>query len=412
MAALPTGNSWLPTLILCPGWFRQADEEHHDEHGGDDGQAGDDHKELRFLGAGPLLIGRQSGAFGTCVVFRPCNVACTESSWPSPASTATTAAPRSSPGPCATPASRSSTPACTRRPSRWPRPSIQEDADAVGLSLLSGAHMTLFPRVLDLLAAKGAGDVLVFGGGIIPEADIPKLKELGVAAIFTPRRDGRSSTGWGALDAELAGTASTSTLYPPTKEGWWTSSSTRASSTSPASASRSRRAASPTPSTRPWPGRQGRLPGRGQGPGAGGRPGQGRRHQAGHRRRRGPHARRNILGMDIKGHVVRRLWVEHASDIAKEYYASFTLDRAAKKHLGMVSAKGGVDIEQVAAEEARRPSPGSTSTRSIGLTEARPASWSTTPASTPRRATVPSTSCSSCTAATSRATPTWSRSTR
>ena len=59
----------------------------------------------------------------------------------------------------------------------------------------------------------------------------------------------------------------------------------------------------------------------------------------------------NILGMDIKGHVVHRLWVEHASDIAKEYYASFTLDRAAKLHLGMVSAKGGVDIEQVAEED-------------------------------------------------------------
>ncbi len=58
----------------------------------------------------------------------------------------------------------------------------------------------------------------------------------------------------------------------------------------------------------------------------------------------------NILGMDIKGHVVKRLWVEHASDIAKEYYASFTLDRAAKLHLGMLSAQGGVDIEQVAEE--------------------------------------------------------------
>lgn len=63
---------------------------------------------------------------------------------------------------------------------------IQEDADAVGLSLLSGAHMTLFPRVLDLLNERGAGDVLVFGGGIIPEDDIPALKALGVAGIFTP----------------------------------------------------------------------------------------------------------------------------------------------------------------------------------------------------------------------------------
>src|SRR5215471_18905162 len=59
----------------------------------------------------------------------------------------------------------------------------------------------------------------------------------------------------------------------------------------------------------------------------------------------------NILGMDIKGHVVRRLWIERASDITREYYASFTLDRAAKKHLGMVSAKGGVDIEAVAEED-------------------------------------------------------------
>ena len=56
----------------------------------------------------------------------------------------------------------------------------------------------------------------------------------------------------------------------------------------------------------------------------------------------------NILGLDIKGHIVKRVWVEHASDIAKEYYASFTLDRSAKKHLGMLSAEGGVEIEQVA----------------------------------------------------------------
>ncbi len=58
-----------------------------------------------------------------------------------------------------------------------------------------------------------------------------------------------------------------------------------------------------------------------------------------------------IIGMDIKGHKVKRVWVEHASDIAREYYASFTLDRGAKKHLAMVSAKGGVEIEQVAEED-------------------------------------------------------------
>jgi methylmalonyl-CoA mutase, C-terminal domain len=63
---------------------------------------------------------------------------------------------------------------------------LQEDADAVGLSVLSGAHMTLFARVIELLESQGAGDVLVFGGGIIPEEDIPRLLELGVAKVFTP----------------------------------------------------------------------------------------------------------------------------------------------------------------------------------------------------------------------------------
>jgi methylmalonyl-CoA mutase C-terminal domain/subunit len=63
---------------------------------------------------------------------------------------------------------------------------IQEDADAIGLSILSGAHMTLFAKVVDLLKSRDAADIKVFGGGIIPEADIPPLKELGVAAIFTP----------------------------------------------------------------------------------------------------------------------------------------------------------------------------------------------------------------------------------
>jgi methylmalonyl-CoA mutase C-terminal domain/subunit len=63
---------------------------------------------------------------------------------------------------------------------------IQEDADAVGLSCHSGAHMTLFPRVVQLLRDQGAGDVLIFGGGIIPKEDIPKLRERGVEQIFTP----------------------------------------------------------------------------------------------------------------------------------------------------------------------------------------------------------------------------------
>jgi methylmalonyl-CoA mutase, C-terminal domain len=63
---------------------------------------------------------------------------------------------------------------------------LQEDADAVGLSILSGAHMTLVPKVVELLRAQDAGDVLVTVGGTIPNQDIPKLKELGVAEVFTP----------------------------------------------------------------------------------------------------------------------------------------------------------------------------------------------------------------------------------
>ncbi len=63
---------------------------------------------------------------------------------------------------------------------------IQEDADAVGLSVLSGAHMTLFAKVIELLKERGSEDIKVFGGGIIPEADMPELERLGVAKIFTP----------------------------------------------------------------------------------------------------------------------------------------------------------------------------------------------------------------------------------
>jgi methylmalonyl-CoA mutase C-terminal domain/subunit len=63
---------------------------------------------------------------------------------------------------------------------------LQEDADAVGLSLLSGAHLTLFPRVMDELRQRDLGEVLVFGGGVIPDADVAVLKADGVAEIFTP----------------------------------------------------------------------------------------------------------------------------------------------------------------------------------------------------------------------------------
>jgi methylmalonyl-CoA mutase, C-terminal domain len=63
---------------------------------------------------------------------------------------------------------------------------VQEAVDAVGLSIMSGAHMTLFPAVIEALKARGAGDVVVFGGGIVPKDDLPKLEQIGVARIFTP----------------------------------------------------------------------------------------------------------------------------------------------------------------------------------------------------------------------------------
>ncbi|HKT00964.1 MAG TPA: cobalamin B12-binding domain-containing protein [Rugosimonospora sp.] len=73
---------------------------------------------------------------------------------------------------------------------------IQEDAGAVGLSVLSGAHMTLFRRVLELLRERGAEDIVVFGGGIIPDADIPELERLGVARIFTPGAPTQAIVDW------------------------------------------------------------------------------------------------------------------------------------------------------------------------------------------------------------------------
>lgn len=73
---------------------------------------------------------------------------------------------------------------------------IQEDAHAVGLSVLSGAHMTLFPKVVELLRERGAGDIVVFGGGIIPDADIPELERLGVAKVFTPGATTQSIVDW------------------------------------------------------------------------------------------------------------------------------------------------------------------------------------------------------------------------
>jgi methylmalonyl-CoA mutase C-terminal domain/subunit len=73
---------------------------------------------------------------------------------------------------------------------------IAEDADCVGLSVLSGAHMTLFARVLELLREQDAADIVVFGGGIIPDEDMPALRELGVAEIFTPGASTEAIVSW------------------------------------------------------------------------------------------------------------------------------------------------------------------------------------------------------------------------
>jgi len=73
---------------------------------------------------------------------------------------------------------------------------IQEDADAIGLSVLSGAHMTLFRKLVSLLAERDAGDIVVFGGGIVPEEDVAPLTEIGVAKIFTPGATTGEITDW------------------------------------------------------------------------------------------------------------------------------------------------------------------------------------------------------------------------
>jgi methylmalonyl-CoA mutase, C-terminal domain len=73
---------------------------------------------------------------------------------------------------------------------------LQEDADAIGLSILSGAHMTLFSRVLELLREQHASDIVVFGGGIIPDADIAELEAMGVARIFTPGAPTQEIVDW------------------------------------------------------------------------------------------------------------------------------------------------------------------------------------------------------------------------
>jgi methylmalonyl-CoA mutase C-terminal domain/subunit len=78
---------------------------------------------------------------------------------------------------------------------------VQEAVDAVGLSIMSGAHMTLFPAVIDALKARGAGDLVVFGGGIVPKEDLPKLHAIGVAKVFTPGASTNEIVEW--VEGEL-----------------------------------------------------------------------------------------------------------------------------------------------------------------------------------------------------------------
>ena len=98
-------------------------------------------------------------------------------------------------------------------PEQVARAVVQEDADAIGLSMLSGAHMTLVPRILEALREQGVDDVVVICGGIIPEADIAPLKEMGVAAVFTPGTPLPKIAEWlhEALDRRALGTANSGT---------------------------------------------------------------------------------------------------------------------------------------------------------------------------------------------------------
>ena len=84
---------------------------------------------------------------------------------------------------------------------------IEEDAQAIGLSIHSGAHLTLFPKIVDLLREQDADDIVVFGGGIIPDEDIPTLKERGVAEIFTPGTPMTTITDWVTANVGAASSA-------------------------------------------------------------------------------------------------------------------------------------------------------------------------------------------------------------
>ena len=267
---------------------------------------------------------------------------------------------------------------------------LQEDADAIGLSVLSGAHMTQFSRVLELLQDADAADIVVFGGGIIPDADIAELERDGRREGLHSRRarPQRSSTGsgrrWpqqraGRLDRHAApawrsasglGCIRAAPRPPETPPAARPSQKQRGpapanpehrSRTDPSGPVRVpgegalRRVRRPDSAgqgglrPRRRPGRSRRssrarrrqAAGGGQGPGQDRRPRQGRRREAGRRARtRRSEKAGKILGMDIKGHTVHTVLVAEASDIAQEYYLSFLLDRSDRTFLSHVLGRG------------------------------------------------------------------------
>ena len=250
---------------------------------------------------------------------------------------------------------------------------MQEDADAVGLSVLSGAHMTLFPRVLDELPSRGLDDVAGVRRRHHPRGRHRRAQGDRRRRHLHARRADGVDHRLARADALDAAAGRPSSRRPPDELAVRGRRLPLTVHRSPHRSARSARGSLRVPRQavlRPL-----RHPGVA---GRGGRPRSTTRSppptrigypvvvkaqvQVGGRGKAGgiklandadevrEHAG-NILGMDIKGHIVEVVWIEHASDIAEEYYASFTLDRAAKKHLGMLSAEGGVEIETVAEED-------------------------------------------------------------
>src|SRR6266508_446681 len=171
---------------------------------------------------------------------------------------------------------------------------IQEDADGVGLSCHSGAHMTLFPKVVKLLRERGAGDVVVFGGGIIPKDDIPKLQAEGIERIFTPGAATGEIVAW--LRERLGGKVAVKV--------------------------------------------QVQIGGRGKGGGIAlvGSPEEAEAAAA------------RMFSEGFRGTRVTRVLVERLVEISEQFYAAISLDRSVGAYLAIVSSEGGMDIEEVARE--------------------------------------------------------------